>query len=593
MAKAWLRDRWEMLLPLLLPLGSAEEEQIKQICEEEIAYFRAHFAGMSPVSLKEPMLDTRKFLKENLPVTDQNSYLDGRKGEKKHLALKYMNYSRDEWHSFNRPSEKKAQERRENLRMIDDPYAVVERAASLLESQSWVDIAIGLAVVTGRRLTEVMKEGGLDPKSTYTAVFSGQLKRHDALLAPFEIPLLLPSGIVCSAWARLRSLKDCSNMEGEMISKTYGTELSAAAREYFGSIVPEPEGRGLYFHCFRGVYACIAIHWFCPVLVHDVEYRPTILGQYWLDGDELKRDMQASLYYVDYVVSDGSGNRDGRQGIRLNETGVKVIEEFDKPAGQTVAKKGKRAMDTVNPTLQLEDAGETQFSMYKPTKATKQKLDKIRTELAQQRGVKFEKVSHDDVLTHLLASNAIVESIQAVTTEQLAELLALLQDAANGLAALQREAKETGATTYTTKKRPIPAGPVAYLSDVLSDMQEFRASYEGRQKKSDYSTMKTSELTRHKTEAASHERFKRAVAAIMLYNDNAPMQEARWFIQASVLVDLVGGSPAKAKEYVDAHPEIAAHHKQYNLSPGINRRGIKITERIIVPELPMGVVPTE
>lgn len=593
MAKAWLRDRWDMLLPLLLPLGSADEEQIKQICEEEIAYFRARFADMSPVSLKEPMLDTRKFLKENLPLTDQNSYIDGRKGEKMHLALKYMNYSRDEWHSFNKPSEKKAQERREHLRFIDDPYEVVRRAESLLDSANWVDVAIGLAVVTGRRLEEVMKAGGLSPKSTYTAVFSGQLKRHDALLAPYEIPLLLPSGVVCSAWARLRSLKDCSNMEGEMISKNYGTELSAAAYEYFGSLVPEPEGRGLYFHCFRGVYACIAIHWFCPVLLHDVEYRPTILGQYWTDGEELKRDLQASLYYVDYVVSDGSGNRDGRQGIRLDEPGVKVLDVFDESEGQTEKKKGVRAMATPNKNLQLEGKGETQYSLYRPSKDTKLKLDKIQEALAKQRQVKLKDIENDDVLVFLLANNAIVESVQAVTTEELAGLLALLQEAAKDVAALQKEAQETGIATYTTKKHPIPVGPVAYLVDVLSDLREYRSSYDGRQKKTDYSTIKTSDLARYKTEAASNERLGRAVAAIMQYNDNAPMPEARWYIQASVLVDLVGGSPAVAKKYVDAHPEIAQHHKKYNLNPGINRRGIPITERVTVPELPVGAVPSE
>ena len=87
--------------------------------------------------------------------------------------------------------------------------------------------------------------------------------------------------------------------------------------------------------------------------------------------------------------------------------------------------------------------------------------------------------------------------------------------------------------------------------------------------------------------------FGRAVAAIVAYNDAAPLPEARWYINPALLVDLVGGAPSKAKQYIDEHPEVKAHNEAYKLSPGLNRRGIPVTDRFKVPELPTDEQPFE
>jgi hypothetical protein len=571
MAKAWLRDRWEMLIDVLSPLTAADEQRIKEICEEEIAYWRALPSMKSHVSLKEPMLNTRAHLRTALPVTDDNSFLDARSNKRVHLALRYMNYPREEWKAFNKPSEDQAKKRRENVRLIDDPYAVVDRAASLLDSSDWVKIAVGLGAVTGRRLGEVMGVGELSPKTMYTALFTGQLKRSDALLAPYEIPLLLPSGVVLVAWSRLRGMVDCSGMEEDLISKTYGVRLSEAALEHFGGLIPEryqaKKGKkGLYFHALRSAYAAIAVNWFCPIPVHDLEYRPAILGQYWTNEGELERDVQAGLYYADYAISDGMGNRDGRHGTRLQEMGVEVIEVFNNLDDTIPAiERSKRAMDTINPTLQLESKGQTDFSMYKPTKATRAKLDAVQAEIAQKREVRLNQVSQDDVLVLLLEDHAVASAMQQVTSEPLAGLLALLQDAVND--------SQT---------------PIAYLQQMLTDKRKFKASYEGRHAGRNYRAMKTSELVKHKTEDATHERYNRAVTVIMKHNDSTNIPERRVYINAAALVEFVAGAPATAKKYLDSRPDVKEHHEKYKLTPGYNR-GLPITERVKVPDDPKDI----
>src|SRR5216684_3418298 len=95
MPKAWLRERWETLIPAVEKLTVAQEEEVARLCAEEIAYFYERLAGLAPSSLSEPMSDTRNRIKE-LALTDQNSYVTD-KGEREHIARKYMNYSKEEW----------------------------------------------------------------------------------------------------------------------------------------------------------------------------------------------------------------------------------------------------------------------------------------------------------------------------------------------------------------------------------------------------------------------------------------------------------------------------------------------------------------
>jgi hypothetical protein len=53
------------------------------------------------------------------------------------------------------------------------------------------------------------------------------------------------------------------------------------------------------------------------------------------------------------------------------------------------------------------------------------------------------------------------------------------------------------------------------------------------------------------------------------------------------VTDLVGGKPALASAYLDAHrDEIDAHHKKYGLSLAYNRRPVQIIARLRVPETP-------
>src|SRR5579875_3767616 len=199
--KRWLAERLSVLLARLNGLGSEQEAEIKQLCEAEIAAWRARPTMKSLRSLTTPMVDARNALR-TLPLTEETRWWNPRTREYEHIALKYLNFSQEEWAAMHALTEEGRQRRLDGQQILHDPDAIVQRAATLLRSSRWEDLAVGLAVTTGRRLTELLKTAQFHPMSAYTVEFSGQLKQKQELLAPYEIPTLVEAELVLDAWRR-------------------------------------------------------------------------------------------------------------------------------------------------------------------------------------------------------------------------------------------------------------------------------------------------------------------------------------------------------------------------------------------------------
>jgi hypothetical protein len=104
-------------------------------------------------------------------------------------------------------------------------------------------------------------------------------------------------------------------------------------RDFLQANLPELESPeiNLNTHLFRAVYATIASYWYCPPTVPEMEFRAAIEGHYEIldaENPELRRSLASERHYFDYKIADGSGNIDGRLGIRLHLPGVEVIEQF-------------------------------------------------------------------------------------------------------------------------------------------------------------------------------------------------------------------------------------------------------------------------
>jgi hypothetical protein len=117
-------------------------------------------------------------------------------------AIQYVQTTTQQWVNINNGKQDPGDR---STKFITDPDAIVERAIALLDSPDWAEIAAGLAVVIGRRISEILLSQ-FEKKTDYSIVFSEPVKRGDeALPLSFEIPTLAPAAQVLAAIDRLQA----------------------------------------------------------------------------------------------------------------------------------------------------------------------------------------------------------------------------------------------------------------------------------------------------------------------------------------------------------------------------------------------------
>lgn len=590
-AKIWLQERWVVLDDALAKLTVEQEDEIVRLCQAEIDFYRDE-RNLSLGPLGNAVSKTRKHLEAHFQVLDaSNSWHNPRKGKLEHISLKYLNLTQEQWAERAAPSQEKREARLQDRKFVNDPDAVVERAVSLLNS-SWQDVTVALAVLTGRRLHEVLEAGSFSPHARYTLTFKGQLKVQDKVMPAYEVPVLCEASLVLAAIDRLRSLLIAGSVPDE-------DQLTGVAERLFSDLVPPRAGGSLYTHLFRAVYGCIAVFFYAPSRIVETVYLNRIYGHYWITEatGKLQADYNATMHYQDYAIGDAAILAYGgkRQGVKLGEPGVTELEIFQEKKPEV--QQSRKAQLVERPVRKPSKTG---FSSAKPSEETRATLDDIWVEV----GARID----DDVLKLLCKEHYQLKTITGygASLDQIAALLAdaAEKDSENPVSLLAELLKIKASydallsfggveeiTTLLADAAADNAQPVKYLTEVLKAKRAFKAGYDARIHGKDYASMKTSELRRHKAPEAAAIRFDRAIQAIEDYNAimlAKDLPEACWFISPAVLVDLVGGSPKGAKEHIETRKaEIDKYHADNKLGPGINRRGIPITDRITVPELPV------
>ena len=328
--RKWLKELVEQYLKEVAnleetPDGRAEAKQWSQ-------WMKSQWVAHGMKTLKQQrnlMTDVRNAIKQQL-------------GED-HIALESMNFTKAEWTQINEPIDQQVATRNENQGLIAHPDAIVAKATALLSSREWADVAAALAVLTGRRSSEILATARLYYKTPYSVTFTGALKRRgEQQTLSFEIPTLAPASVVVEALNKLHGWVDTKGMNAGAVNQRYGEAVARACDRHFCDLVPLRSGRdNLYTHLFRTIYARIATHWYAPPNVADIEFMAAIQGHYQVldeQNPELKRSLVSSRHYNDYKIGDGQGNIDGRQGIKLSEPGVSVIEIFARQQPKNLAR---------------------------------------------------------------------------------------------------------------------------------------------------------------------------------------------------------------------------------------------------------------
>lgn len=245
---------------------------------------------------------------------------------------------------------------------------LVARATTMLDSAEWSEVAAGLAVLIGRRISEILLSR-FAPRSEWSLDFSEMAKKGEATGMTIEIPTLAPADRVLRAIERLQTGLRIADLRLETVTakgakqrvnSRYSEAVAAQCDRHFADLIPTRTDReDLYTHVFRAVYATIASHWFCPPTVPEHQFKAEIQGHFSLNtvGEKLP-NYSARANYDDYAIGTEDGNRDGRLGIKLGQLpGLQVIEAFRKdPMEEATPMETDQQAMTVESSVAIEPA---------------------------------------------------------------------------------------------------------------------------------------------------------------------------------------------------------------------------------------------
>jgi hypothetical protein len=263
----------------------------------------------------------------------------------------------------------------------------------------------------------------------------------------------------------------------------------------------------------------------------------------------------------------------------LTKSGYEIgrkMRSLPEPVARPV-RKGKR------PRKKAQEVNRTGYSTYRPTVEARAWGDDLREEMQQRFGGR---IILDDEFLRRVFVGYLAGSGEPQDREQAVFSLETLNLEAEQRALLQEGMMLSGATDL--------------LSFLLSSGEREARQLKTQARRHDnarYASVSTSTLRGMKTPEASVERFRRAVYAIMQWNEgHRPLE--RWYITTLAIQNLVGGSKDAIKAYQEAHAqEIEAHHQQMGIKPSFNRKPEPIEKTIQVPEeptaFPWGRAPEE
>jgi hypothetical protein len=464
------------------------------------------------------------------------------------------------------------------VQVLDDPEAVVACAGELLCSDDWAEIAVGLAVCTGRRLAELLKTGTFARKTAYSVIFSGQVKGKGRVAVPYEIPTLAPASEILAAVQRVRSLVETEQLDVQKVSRVYGKQVNEAADRRLALLVPARTGReGLFAHLFRSVYPAMAFFWFAPKWVQEIHYRAHILGHWYIvtpqvqagdseaDVEQRRYNYATEAHYFDYKIGDGQGGIDGRQGIKLGEPGVDILAVFQrKPEEPALAAEEEGSMTP---------AHKKRHTLASLPVVLGERLDAIGHRLSPPPKRALKRSEMIQILADAFEHGPTKETREAAVRPSW-QLSSLPVD--EETKTLLQEGMQVGGVEDV----------VTFLVGAARKEANLVIGQQRRKEQSLYESLPTSDLSRIKLPEATEERLRRAVYTVMRWNETHGELE-RWYLNIAALQNLVGGRKPMIKAYLQAHhQEIEAHHQQFEpqITPAYNRKTIPIEKLVTLRE---------
>jgi Telomere resolvase len=605
------------ILPSIAQLSDSDEGKAQ--CQKLAQTLRDHWIehGQTDLRQQQSLMDqTRRVIKDK--------FGDG------HFSLDYIKFTTEEYTRLNDEKQRSVAERNEDVKQIENPDGIVAEAVRLLDSPEWAEVAAGLAVLTGRRSSELLSTAQFEPKTHWSVVFTGALKRKGEMKTlSFEIPTLTTSKKICQALTKVRQqLPEAQTLPAEQVNARYGQAVADACDRHFANLVPTRSGGTLYTHLFRAIYATIATFWYCPAKVDPVEFRAAIQGHFAVLDEanpELRRSLAASRHYADFEIADKvvAQYAGKRKGIKLGVGGVQAIEAFENSMSEdqpTETQRKHRSSlriwredhDAVTAILEQFEGKTQQDKVAAWIEWSKKTLaagadsimnplnsaDAEQHSIATDEGIEDEATKSEADETHSEpiaaeptqnepAENEPIQSSQPIAEPLNQPVTSGLESKIDGLVGVMTQFIQMQmAQMQSLAAQPIPVAPVptsppakqtpAQTPPVQQTPAKSPATEQGDLEETPKRRYKTGE-----DEAT----INAAIDAIMAHNDAQELHDLKWAITINTLkafsknqriIERILGkgkdNPNIDRLVGEREAEIEQHHQQHQIQPGHNNR---------------------
>ncbi len=481
------------------------------------------------------------------------------------IPYPYILLSPDTYTQLNLEQNKKTDQRQTKFFSGEQAMAVVAQADSLLQSDNPNEVAAALAVLIGRRISEILISE-FEACTPYSVWFSEPVKKSGNI-PPFEIPTLIEADTVLTAIARLRKAWNIDEIKAgatsdrqlkQAINKRY-EGVPKAVRRHFSDLIPGREadndsGEKLYTHVFRSVYAEIATYFYKPSTVPDHRFKAEIQGHFTLTAQGKVRSYTSRPHYDDYLIGDRTPNQEG---IKLFLPNVSILSVFDDKINEIVQDNGEE-----EPVPKTENAESIDI--------------KAMIEVLQEQ-YRIATLAHEDKY------KAIIEGKDA-----------LLQEKDNHLAFLEDELK-------AVRQAPTQQQPSQDNQGLQAEIDRLNGIIESLEQERDDALEKLSQLQnilnpggttpepstnsrssksdKDKNDKNKTEVIDKAISAIQNYNDDpSRTKQEKWYISIPAVTQLIRdsghtvGSQGLQARLREKRDELAQHHEKHDLGSRHNRK---------------------
>ena len=575
------------------------EEAIKTIVEPFDKWIREKYTTLE--SLNAHLTEYRKLVR-TIPLKEGNYYLyETYKGEKveKHLFFKYAPLTPEEYAQLNAKSNSKKESRLDNKTLIE-PQQYLVSLGKLLTSEDYRELLVGIVGATGRRPCEVIFRGEFnlieeskltfpeDQPITHWLNFSGQLKkRRNTAKEYYAIATLYPAEFIAKSVKRLRKMTEVGEQikaikeelkplitklkaqnikpeefdyqialaENDLIDDKFETITNRVVQGQLSQVLEVRHGKAnITRSSLRAAYACLATARDCPTNKNDLLWASRLLGHKEEGGD--LRALLTTAGYFDYYLE--------------KEAAVPLLDE--PKAEATTAFRGY--VSDVNEVKGFQE----KWNITNQGETFRKIWELAKEAMAARERKLFEKVEEIDIeeeAIEMQAKEELLAEVGQMIDDRLSRQLSQLED---------RLSKELAALKSVSMVIPTPAITIDSNQELVKPEVPQEQPLQEQPVEKDWSAIATEKLKGQKIPGSAEEKIRRAVKAILDYNDyTATSNDMRWFLGVRSIQDLSGCNYAPIKKFLEDYKiMIDDHNTKYSLSNQHNKRHTKKIGEIIV-----------